>query len=153
MSSAYRILCLSHDPAIDASPDASSLGAAWYAYVEARHAHPHCDLVIGRYSYPLVEVFCPTNSGGSHVHSVTMSIDARWLRLLLAASTAAPGTALALAIEGLPRCWTIERVKRLAIELDGPVDLGSPPSTATPRVAGVPQHRPADQAWLGVEGV
>lgn len=117
MSSIYRILCLSRDPAIDASPHDVNNHDEALAMLTSLEGHPHCDLVIGRYSYPLIEVTCPPSSDRGHVHSVPVSIDTPWLRLLLAAGAAAPDPALTLAIKGLPRCWSSERVMRLAHEL------------------------------------
>ena len=56
MSSTYRVLCLSHDPAIVAADDYQRPETAEAAITEGIAEHAGCDLVIGRYSYPLVEL-------------------------------------------------------------------------------------------------
>lgn len=53
MSSTYRILCVSHDPALTTGSDYNSPEAAEAAIRLGVNGHPTCDLLIGRYSYPL----------------------------------------------------------------------------------------------------
>ena len=65
MSSTYRIICLSHDPAFildfesqhrEAVEQVSTTGDTLYR-------HENCDLVAGRFSYPLIEVGCFPRKG------------------------------------------------------------------------------------------
>lgn len=60
MSSTYRVLCVSHNPAIDTGVEChSSQYDDKYALEmlsEASKQHPECDLIIGRYSYPLIQI-------------------------------------------------------------------------------------------------
>jgi hypothetical protein len=56
VSSTYRVLCLSHDPAIVAADDFQRPEQAEEAIRDGMtNGHEHCDLMIGRYSYPLVD--------------------------------------------------------------------------------------------------
>jgi hypothetical protein len=122
MSSTYRILCLSHDPAIVATDDEyPSPEAVEAALAAGLDSHPGCDLLIGRYSYPLVEVGCPPTTRerpGQHAcltHSVTVWVDVAWLWVLAAvyqakgAQTFESGHAI--------RHWPWERLRRLREEL------------------------------------
>lgn len=62
MSSVYRILCLNHDPALEVGDDgwrSAQEALAAVADREAAPGYPRCDLMVGRYSYPLVEVCWP----------------------------------------------------------------------------------------------
>lgn len=116
---------MSHDPALVVMdyewPDAAS---ALSALSDPAGISPHgtCELVIGRYSYPLVEVCCPRFIGrsnsvlhiGAHPHKDGW-IDASWLRLAVLAGQDVAWRA------NLPGCWTYERAKRLRLELG--VDL------------------------------
>lgn len=141
MSSAYHILCLSHDPAIcldgdqDYTPNAlSALAAAAGiasqdphagrpAFVEQLARHAHCDLLVGRYSSPLVDVACPgvrPHCPTGHRHDSDTWTRAGWLRLLHAAHQRGDDVARL----GLPSCWTKQRVLRLGRE------LGIEPATA-----------------------
>lgn len=123
MSSTYRILCLSHDPAL-------VLEAEWHSPVEAATvaadpslnptiaAHATCDLLVGRYSYPLIEVGCPEQRPeGDHTqHRDARWIDVAWLRLAWAATGFGDPT-IHDALERLPGCWSPERLRRLREEL------------------------------------
>ena len=123
MSSAYRALCLSHDPALtipDAEwRDAVSLQGALAdpAACEALAGHTACDLLGGRYSYPLIEVYCPPTRDTSHHPHAGVWIDVEWLRLLLAAYDRTAD------VEVLSRplsiCWSRQRITRLRRELAG----------------------------------
>lgn len=123
MSSTYRILCLSHDPAID-------VGGEWHSSEDGRIIapvmavdpagaqpvafHAGCDLVVGRYSYPLVEVCCPAG----RFHSRPEWIDADWLRLLWHARQAPEGSPLRDAAAGSAMaCWPPDRLGKLRREL------------------------------------
>lgn len=127
MSSTYRILCMSHDPAIVVS------GEEWNTAAEAVERagnpgqfadmaeHQSCDLLVGRYSYPLVEVACPPreNSATGCMHLHPQWIEVNWVRLL-AASLDAEAEPLRAAVEELTRryrCWSRQRIQRLRSEL------------------------------------
>lgn len=132
MSSTYRILCLSHDPAITLEAEWQS-GAGGRETAEAIAANPGehketvdhvgCDLLIGRYSYPLVEVGCP----GQPVHGKPRHhpwhprahwTDVTWLRLAAAAiGLYEPTVEIADALKGIAGCWSPERLRRLRNEL------------------------------------
>jgi hypothetical protein len=141
VSSAYRLLCVSHSPAITLEGEWHSglQGYTGRALAEraASHrepidieGHEHCDLLIGRYSYPLVEVGCPGIVPGASadaqpkIHGRTCFhrgvewVDSQWLALMLRASAeiaSAPPLAEALAL--LPRCWRPSRIEALRGEL------------------------------------
>ena len=127
MSSTYKILCLSHDPAIVVvdvgwvEPEfavAAANNRATNAVLADDHAT--CDLLIGEYSHPLVEVCCPShlNARGERVHSAPRWVDRNWLILLYRALTAQPDQMLSKATEAfVGRCWTWERLTRLAPHL------------------------------------
>jgi hypothetical protein len=132
MSSTYRAICLSHNPAIEIYGDdyddltwndrETGLGAI------ARRSgdlagHKTCDLVLGAYSYPLWEITCPVSSGkrvakvedGSICcHNYDKSIQVDWLRLLIAAliEPTAASTAV-LQPRLIDCCWPPDRVLRL----------------------------------------
>ena len=120
MSSDYQALCLNHDPAIVVEGEWRSAAEA-VAAVKARtderlRSHQTCDLLVGRYSYPLVEVCCP---GGNHtglLHTNEQWIDASWLRLLHAAYRSQDAEVLDKA-QRVGACWTAVRVGRLADQL------------------------------------
>lgn len=127
MSSTYRILCMSHDPAIVVGE------SEWNTPAEAVERagnpgqfpdmaeHQNCDLLVGRYSYPLVEVGCPPRensaTGCMHLHPQWLGVE--WVRLL-AASLNAEAAPLCTAVEELTqryRCWSRQRIERLRSEL------------------------------------
>lgn len=131
MSSTYRILCLSHDPAIDTGAEYGQPEPAAAAVSAGIDDHRDCDLLIGRYSYPLVEVGCPPTSGperaGRHrcyVHSTTEWVDVAWLRLLLAVHRNGTKETHELASASKLACWPYERLRRLRAELD--IDAAGP---------------------------
>jgi hypothetical protein len=134
MSSTYRILCLSHDPAIELAPEwsgptgqsgwAAAIAAAADPASDERLAeHVACDLLVGRYSYPLIEVACPPTNHrdvrhfhgpGGGTHSVEYWVDADWLRLLtLARESADENMAALLRRHRFVFCWTPTRLNRL----------------------------------------
>lgn len=122
MSSTYRILCLSHDPAVEAG-EYTSPEAAEAAIRDGLGQHQGCDLLIGRYSYPLVEVGCPGRQGAAtrergcgsyHVH--TEWIDSGWLLVLAHARHAAALPKEIVRHTDLS-CWTEQRIRRLREEL------------------------------------
>ena len=119
MSSNYRLICLSHDPAIVVTNDGDaprSLEAALEARTHDTQ-HTHCDVIIGEYSYPLVSAYCIGSR--NHTHREPAGINVKWLRLLLAASVAPtnPGLTAAIAAFTGYGCWTPERVHLLRLEL------------------------------------
>jgi hypothetical protein len=123
VSSTYHILCLSHDPAIIVSggeynnaAEAVERAGNPDRFVDMAE-HEGCDLLVGRYSYPLVEVGCPPRensaTGCMHLHAQWISIE--WVRLL-AASLDAESEPLHAAVEELTRharCWSRQRIQRL----------------------------------------
>ncbi|MEV0382348.1 hypothetical protein [Nonomuraea sp. NPDC050643] len=136
MSSIYRILCLSHDPAITADAEYSRPEPAIAAIGSGIDGHADCDLLIGRYSYPLIEVGCPPNTGaqrtGQHrcyPHSVTEWVDVAWLRILAAVYRIGDEQTAMLAVESslnhsALRHWSRERLRRLRDELG--IDANEP---------------------------
>ena len=127
MSSIYDLLCISHDPAVRLNIDLPSgddgrvrveaILAAHTAGTRPVEGHPRCDLVAGRYSYPLVEVYCPPPGlGRTHVHhrgGGWFTVEA--LRVLQAARDL-PGAPLARYTE-VPGCWSVLRLAALRTEL------------------------------------
>ncbi|MEU5939391.1 hypothetical protein ABZ807_09390 [Micromonospora sp. NPDC047548] len=133
MSSNYHILCMNHDPAIVVDggwtqPAVAITEARQHANEQLRH-HQNCDLLVGRYSYPLIEVCCPGGEHNGVSHSQPEWVDADWLRLLYAAYRSQgrePEPAVARAVQHLARgCWGVGRVHRLRVEL-GIEDGGQP---------------------------
>ncbi|MFF6829611.1 hypothetical protein [Streptomyces longwoodensis] len=119
MSSTYRILCLSHDPALTRG-EFHTPGDAETAIANGYDTHPGCDLVIGRWSGALVEVGCPASSDQpatlSCHHGNTIWADKTWL-LLLAAAYQSTDPDVQQAIEGRHHCMSWERLRRLRNEL------------------------------------
>lgn len=126
MSSLYRVLCLSHDPAIELPGEewlssANGMELATQAVVERATdellSHQQCDLLIGRYSYPLVEVGCvvalPQPTGHTNYHSIPQWIDVKWLRILYHAYGATDAALADAAAEMDRGCWTRQRMRRL----------------------------------------
>jgi hypothetical protein len=126
VSSTYRILCLSHDPALTVG-EYSAREEAEGAIRDGVEDHPRCDLLIGRYSYPLVEVGCPRSIGRNRegpnrhtVHGATQWVDVVWLRLLAAVQQSGIEPMQALTREAHLSCWSPERLRRLRDELGVP---------------------------------
>ncbi|MEC4016108.1 hypothetical protein [Streptomyces sp. H27-D2] len=128
MSSSYHVLCLSHDPSIIASEYGHRPEPALEAITAGIDGHTGCDLVVGRYSYPLVEVGCPATRDQPAklrcCHGGPQWIDRDWLRLLAAGyQTTDPLVDAAVKkVSGL--CWPWERLRRLRFELE--VELREP---------------------------
>lgn len=129
MSSTYYILCLSHDPAITVNDPGYNSAAEAEAAVRDRPegtAHSHCDLMIGRYSYPLVELGCPRSADQPDAlrpgtlrcyHGGTQWVAKEWL-LLAAAAYQSDDPAIREAVErGGHSCVSWERLRRLRVEL------------------------------------
>lgn len=124
MSSVYRVLCLSHDPAITTEAEYSRPEPAVAAIASGIDGHRDCDLLIGRYSYPLVEVGCPPTTSPDragrhrcHPHSVTEWVDVAWLRILAAVYRVGDEQMRTLTGESTLRHWSRERLQRLHEEL------------------------------------
>ena len=153
MSSDYRLLCLTHDPALEIgddrwhSPQEPLSAVARRDVDELTAAHEGCDLLIGRYSYPLVEVCCPPQLGPraptGHLHRDPKWIDAAWLRLAWHAGTDPHGFASTAgqAARNLPACWAIARIDRLRYVLgvaEAPAGAGGASCCAACDKAGQP---------------
>jgi len=121
VSSDYHLICLSHDPAIVlyrrdlTHAEAESVASREHPALEG---HEDCDVVIGRYSAPLVEVAClgrqlPGPSGCKGHHMRPEWIDRDWLRLLAAAASKVDEETLRPFVT---RCWPLERLRRLGDE-------------------------------------
>lgn len=127
MSSTFRVLCLSHDPAIVAADgDWNRPEMAEAAIRDGIEGHENCDLVIGRYSYPLVELGCPPSSSaprvgqhrcGYHPHNTNWA-DITWLWLLALAQQEPDDSPLRRAAARARDCWSTERLYRLRNEFD-----------------------------------
>lgn len=97
MSSDFHLICLSHNPAIrlDISWHSGANGRivaehemmnpAASAHEEVRR-HAQCDLIIGEYSYPLVEIGYKSYEESTEVEW----IDVRWVRLLALTAQSRP---------------------------------------------------------------
>lgn len=138
---AWRALCMSHDPALIVDPDSggyTDLDALVDEIEQSRERshsmHPDCDLIIGGFVLPqdgagfrerLVTVACPGQVGvgedlddGRHLHERLITVDVPWLRIF-AAVLRPPGTfvpsgdPLVDAMRQLPGCWSADRVRRL----------------------------------------
>ena len=122
MSSTYYVLCLSHDPAITVNdPGYNRPEDAEEAIRDRPTGHEHCDLMIGRYSYPLVELGCPPSRDQPTqlgcTHGGTTWTDAKWLRLLAAAYQTADPAVQKTVGDGRHWCLPWERLRRLRVEL------------------------------------
>lgn len=120
MSSTYRFLCLSHDPAltVDGWESRSKDEAVGLAErrdnAEQLAGHRGCRLVVGRFSYPLVEVYEPRTRQWA---------DADLLRLIAASRDA--GVPAAVFAPFLRRGWDRGVVDLLRVEL-GIAPVASP---------------------------
>lgn len=137
MSSIYRPICLSHDPALVVDgwgeTEWNNLDAALGAVTrraEALQFHIGCDLLIARYSSPIVELICPAKTtidaearGAAYCwHTQPTSIDAAWLQLMIAClDQQTPAVEKAVdhikALDHIRGCWQPRRVRRLTILL------------------------------------
>lgn len=122
MSSSYHLLCMSHDPVIVIDIGATSPGQALTAVADrsafqSLAEHPHCPLMIGRYSYPLIELCCPGSQHSTHPNANEWA-DASLLRVALLAAMRCPSDdAVVQALARLHRCWEPKRLDRLRFEL------------------------------------
>lgn len=138
MSSTYSPICLSHDPGIILGPDLTYDEANGLSSRDRLDGHESCDIVIGRFSYPLVEVACLGDQlrwpiGCKGHHGVPQWIDRDWLRLLFAATTP-PNAVHPEVLRPLVRgCWPLDRLYRLRAELglpESPTPAGPPQTCA-----------------------
>ena len=122
MSSDYEGICLDHDPPIVTWGDYRT---AEQAITEARRpgSHPHCDLLVGRWSGALIEIGCPGQTWQDKRphpgwHRDTKWVDVQWLRLTIAAldlpDAVRAGHRISDALtEAMRHCWQEHRVRRL----------------------------------------
>lgn len=127
MSSTYSAICLSHDPALTIGPDIRYEDVDTFTR-DRLEGHDQCDIVIGRFSYPLIEVAClgrqlTGRSGCKRQHSGVEWIDSDWLRLLHAARPHVEPGVLRGHTFG---CWPAERLGRLRKELGLPEPGAAP---------------------------
>jgi hypothetical protein len=114
MSSVYRYICLSHDPSIIIENiEYSDFDTTTGAILNKTKIHNHatCDLIVGRWSGGLVELVCP--SCNYHGSSYQKWVSKDWVLLLkrsIDKQVEVP--------RGLYRCWTAERVERMATLLE-----------------------------------
>lgn len=124
MSSNYKVLCLSHVTALVVTETHNDPEEAisWATRaVAVGGAHEGCDLVIGRYSYPLVELICPgCRNGGMHVKPAR--IDADVARLVLHCYGHKEKATYQLAAKA-GRCWPPARLEKLRPELFPAADV------------------------------
>jgi len=125
VSSTYRAICMSHDPASEIDLDGIHHGnvnlldtALLLVTAAVRKQHPGCELLIGRYSYSLVEVSCPPSRSDKRTcpvfHSEPNSVSLDWLRLLYHARQVPATKPLSEALASFDRtCWGPRRVERL----------------------------------------
>lgn len=122
MSSTYYVLCMSHDPAIQLDGSHHWPEGAAEAVAAGVDGHEHCDLAIGSYSYPLVEVGCPASRDQPAKlrcsHAGTTWVDRDWLRLLAAGYQTTDPLVEAAVKEVSNLCWPWVRLRRLRVELD-----------------------------------
>lgn len=153
MSSSYYILCLSHDPAIQLA-DYNRPELAVEAVAAGVDGHPHCDLAIGRYSYPLVEVGCPASRDQPAklrcCHSGPKWVDTDWLRLLAAGYQTTDPLVEATVKRVSALCWPWRRLQRLHVELGIDLRTPQPDREKCPRCSH-PTHREFCGITKGIE--
>lgn len=132
MSSTYRVLCLSHDPAITTETDYRTPGDAEHAIATGIDGHTGCDLLIGRYSYPLIEAGCPPANHPRCSHNRTQWDDSSLLRLLATAYASTDETVRKTTEDSHFQCWPRDRLWRLREELDIDVPALNPDGPAPP---------------------
>lgn len=121
MSSTYRVLCVSHDPSIrteiEWSTGTNNVEAAQRVRDQGVPGHENCELVVGQYSYPLIEVGCLRKH--HHGDGGNGWVAADWLRLLALAQSEPLGTAAREVANSSPYClcWSPALLKRLRNEL------------------------------------
>jgi hypothetical protein len=134
MSSTYRGICLNHTPALEFPVDSvyqdlhqfiGMLQAGTDLATRGRtdtieiKMHAGCDVVVGAYSYPLVELFCPPNL--KHGHEKPEGMDADDLRRVLDDLDGPRGAQRRATLKwcAVSPCWTLLRIRALAPLLRG----------------------------------
>ena len=133
MSSTYRGICLNHLPALEFPEDSlfQNLGElieVWQIGARSErgmtgqyeiHSHARCDVMFGRYSYPLIEVYCPPNV--AHGHAQPLSMSANDLRSVFADLNGPKGPLRRAALKwaGAAPCWSLKRLRALEPLLNG----------------------------------
>ena len=133
MSSIYRGICLNHAPALEFPEDSTfqSLGdliEIWQiGAVDKRgytgqydiHSHARCDVMFGRYSYPLIEVICPPNL--AHQHEKPEGMEADDLRKVLDDLNGPKGPIRRATLKwaAASPCWSLKRLRALEPVLRG----------------------------------
>lgn len=139
MNTSYRILCLSHDPAIILEPEwgdayeALSAVASPDEHVKLAH-HAGCDLLVGAWSPRLEALACPPRAYSGHppTHAFPEWLPVDLARVLGAAhQIPLPDAGLSAALKHLPACWSPTRIHRLR-------ELLLPAPVAEPVLAGTP---------------
>lgn len=121
MSSTYQLICMNHDPGIVVWDDHHQTFQPLEEKLKSDDPWEHsgCDVVIGRFSYPLIEVGCPWSLGKYAYrceHAATMWTEASWLKLLFLHAVSPESSLSSLAptvFKSIPRCWTPGRVMKL----------------------------------------
>lgn len=75
MSSVYRRICLSHEPPLELDEEV----AASVPPLQPKD-HPNCQIALGRYSYPLIEVWLPIPAFDKEGRHTGSWYDVSWLR-------------------------------------------------------------------------
>lgn len=111
MSSTYNAICLSHTPPLEVCD--------WQANTpeEALHVaqdlHSECDVMVGRYSYPLIAVGCPRVEAHGIYHGKDIKwMDTEWL-LVASLAVEVEGFNMLKALEELPGCFSISTLGKL----------------------------------------
>jgi hypothetical protein len=126
VSSTYNILCVSHDPAILIETDEQKPAVVIERVLGAGvPGHPGCDLMVGRYSYPLIELCCvgfpfnAVNRPHPGWHRDPEWAEAGLLRVAAVSLLRFAGKdpAMDKALLQLPMCWTRPRLVSLRDEL------------------------------------
>jgi hypothetical protein len=74
VSSTYRRICLSHNPPLELDEECAATVPP-----EQPMDHPNCKIALGRYSYPLIEVWLPTPYYDGQSHAGRW-YDTSWMR-------------------------------------------------------------------------
>lgn len=118
VSSDYRPICLSNNPALELE-DVGNQDRG-LAEVHARRVHDRCDIVLGRYSYPLIALGCLGDESWRTArrpcaHRDPEWIDIGWLRVLLIAydAHAEDPELVTRVVRSAARCWPAARLEQL----------------------------------------
>lgn len=118
MSSNWKVLCMSHDPATIISEHSFAAGAE-ESIKEGYESHPHCDFLVMRVSGGPVEVGCTGLTHPCVGHNETVWVEADWIRILqyLDKEDGTPTEITRLRNKHTLKCWTAERLHRLRYSL------------------------------------